>query len=162
LCPVTALMHLAAAVEFKERPDANRPCVVVAGGREPAHWEAYPDHQFIHTVGALRCCLKGGCWKDRVFPLGDGDERDRPEHLCVDIVRQLPRCMDMITSAEVIRRIEMYFTGGLVDYLSPTQLKAAKRAVSTKPTNPYDSELLTLHNARLACERFIRTIPPYP
>ena len=56
----------------------------------------------------------------------------------------------MITSADVIRRIEMYFAGGLVDYLSPTQLKAAKRAVSTKPTNPYDDELLTLHNARLA------------
>ena len=34
----------------------RRPCVVVAGGREPAHWEAYPDHQFIHNNGALRCC----------------------------------------------------------------------------------------------------------
>jgi len=30
----------------------------------------------------------------------------------VDPVGDLPRCMDMITSAEVIRRIEMYFQGG--------------------------------------------------
>ena len=59
LCSITALMHLAAAVET--RPDAPllRPCVVVAGGREPAHWEAYPNHQFIHTNGALPCCAPG-------------------------------------------------------------------------------------------------------
>ena len=54
LCSVTALMHLAAAVETKRGRPTNRPCVVVAGGREPVHWEAYPDHQFIHTNGALR------------------------------------------------------------------------------------------------------------
>ncbi len=44
LCPITCLMHLAAAVETK--PDATplRPCVVIAGGREPSHWEAYPGH----------------------------------------------------------------------------------------------------------------------
>ena len=40
LCPVTALMHLAAAVATKRGRPPNRPCVVVAGGREPAHWEA--------------------------------------------------------------------------------------------------------------------------
>jgi hypothetical protein len=30
---------------------------------------------------------------------------------------RLPRCMDMITAEEVIRRIELYFQGGAVDYL---------------------------------------------
>ena len=35
LCPVTAVMHLAAAVPYKHIPGAHRPCVVVAGGREP-------------------------------------------------------------------------------------------------------------------------------
>src|SRR4030095_6610141 len=43
LCPVTLLMHLAAAVECKPGGTAARPCVVVAGGREPPTWEAYPD-----------------------------------------------------------------------------------------------------------------------
>jgi hypothetical protein len=44
-------------------------------------------------------------------PLGDGDEKDRPEELCVDVVGTLPRCMDMITADEVIRRIELYLDG---------------------------------------------------
>src|SRR5207248_1448460 len=41
LCSVTAAMHLAAAVETKPGFSRARPCVVIAGGREPAHWEAY-------------------------------------------------------------------------------------------------------------------------
>jgi ADP-heptose:LPS heptosyltransferase len=114
LGPVSLLMHLAAAVEVKASPPKNRPCVVVAGGREPPHWEAYPHHQFIHTVGALRCCDDGGCWKARTLPLGDGDEKDRPENLCVDVVNGFPRCMDMISAEEVVRRIQLYIDGGIV------------------------------------------------
>ena len=45
--PISLPMHLAAAVEVKPGMPKNRPCVVVAGGREPPHWEAYPHHQFI-------------------------------------------------------------------------------------------------------------------
>jgi ADP-heptose:LPS heptosyltransferase len=126
LCPVTSLMHLAAAVEVKGGMPKNRPCVVVGGGREPSHWEAYPHHQYIHTNGALRCCDNGGCWKSRVVPLGDGDEKDRPENLCVDVVGNLPRCLDMITAATVIKRIEMYFDGGVIQYLLPEQYQAAR------------------------------------
>src|SRR5436190_6551532 len=102
-------MHLAAAVEVKGRKSRRRPCVVVAGGREPAHWEAYPNHQYIHTNGALACCPSGGCWRDRVALLGDGKKQDQQGNLCVQVTDGLPRCMDMITSAEVIRRIESYF-----------------------------------------------------
>lgn len=108
----------------------NRPCVVVAGGREPMHWEAYPHHQFIHTNGALLCCDSGGCWKSRVVPLGDGDEKDKPENLCVDVVGMLPRCLHMITAAEVVRRIEMYFHGGTVKYLTSKQARAIKAALN--------------------------------
>ncbi len=149
LCPVTLLMHLAAAVPVKPRMPKNRPCVVVAGGREPSQWEAYPHHQYLHTNGALRCCDHGGCWKSRVVPLGDGDEKDQPGKLCTDVVHlrdaaksfqrksheavpshaaadaagrvitdYLPRCLDMITAEEVIRRVEMYFTGGAVKHLT--------------------------------------------
>ncbi|MHB8522858.1 MAG: glycosyltransferase family 9 protein [Limisphaerales bacterium] len=162
LCPVTALMHLAAAVEVRGGCPANRPCVVVAGGREPAHWEAYPDHQFIHTTGALRCCSNGGCWKDRVVRLGDGDERDKPEHLCVDVAGPLPRCMDLITAEEVIRRIKLYFDGGALQYLAPAQSRAAKRGVTATAKNAYDDQPLTLQSARAACARFIGMIPEYP
>lgn len=122
LTPISLLMHLAAAIEMKPGMPQNRPCVVIAGGREPPHWTAYPHHQFVHTVGALRCCDNGGCWKSRTLPLGDGDPKDAPDQLCVDVVDQLPRCMDMISSAEIIRRIEMHFTGGALSYLENTAL----------------------------------------
>jgi len=35
------------------------------------------------------------------------------------VVGNLPRCMDMITAEEVIRRIEWYFDGGAIEYLNP-------------------------------------------
>ena len=112
VCPVTLLMHLAAAVETSFDASPNRPCVVIAGGREPPHWEAYPTHQFIHTVGALDCCREGGCWRSRTVRLGDGDIRDHPRHLCEDVVSgPLPRCMDMITDNMVIERIRIYISG---------------------------------------------------
>jgi ADP-heptose:LPS heptosyltransferase len=121
LCPVTLTMHLAAAVEIKGGKPRNRPCVVVAGGREPSQWEAYPHHQFIHTNGALLCCDNGGCWKSRTEPLGDGDPKDQPGNLCGDVVDGLPRCMDLITAEEVIRRIELYFRGGVCQFLTSAQ-----------------------------------------
>ena len=116
--PVSLLMHLAAAVEPPPGAPKNRPCVVIAGGREPPHFTAYPHHQFIHTVGALKCCDNGGCWKSRTLPIGDGDEKDNPDQLCVDVVGHLPRCMDMISADEVVRRIELYFSGGLLERTS--------------------------------------------
>ncbi len=162
LCSVTALMHLAAAVELRVGAGQTRPCVVIAGGREPAHWEAYPGHQFIHTNGALPCCAQGGCWKDRSFPLRDGDPRDSPKNRCVDLVQALPRCMDMINAAEVIRGIETYFTGGMSRYLSAVQRIAAAQGVAATSLNRYDQQPLNLHSAGQACDTFVRDIGPYP
>ena len=125
LSPVSLLMHLAAAVETPPGKPRNRPCVVVAGGREPPHFTAYPHHQFIHTVGALRCCDQGGCWKSRVVPLGDGDAKD--QDLCVDVVGALPRCLDLITADEVIRRIELYSRGGALPDSHATSRSANER-----------------------------------
>ena len=160
VCGVTALMHLSAAVET--RMHSSRPCVVIAGGREPAHWEAYPGHQFMHTLGALRCCRNGGCWRDRVIPLRDGDKRDRRANRCVDVRDGLPRCLDMITADHVIRRIESYFNGGACKYLTPRQRTDAQRGVAATARNRFDRQTLNLHEAGLACDQFIRRIPPYP
>ena len=149
LCPVTLLMHLAAAVPVRSGMPRNRPCVAISGGREPAQWEAYPHHQFIHTNGALRCCDHGGCWKSLPVPLGDGYNKDGPDKLCTNVVHLrdpalsclrgakdpipahaaadppgrnaedlLPRCLDLITAEEVIRRISLYFDGGAVPHLT--------------------------------------------
>lgn len=106
LCSVTLLMHLAAAVPLPPGRSRLRSCVVVAGGREPAHWEQYPGHQFHHTIGQLDCCADGGCWKSRTVPLGDGSELDHPEAMCVDVTPSgLARCMDLISSAEVANSV---------------------------------------------------------
>jgi ADP-heptose:LPS heptosyltransferase len=138
LCGVTAAMHLAAAVESKVGRAPNRPCVVVAGGREPVNWEAYPHHQFIHTIGQLSCCAHGGCWRDRIVRLDDGDFRDNTDRLCVNVVENLPRCMHMITPAEVVRRIESYFAGGVVAYLTPEQAEAAEKGIAATASNPFE------------------------
>jgi ADP-heptose:LPS heptosyltransferase len=123
LCPVTLLMHLAAAVEVKPGRRPSRPCVVVAGGRKPPHWESYPSHQFLHTVGTLPCCVDGGCWRSRTLPLGDGDEKDAPPHLCVDVRAGLPACMDQITATDVGRAIERYLDGGASNTLTRKQAR---------------------------------------
>jgi FkbM family methyltransferase len=120
LCPVTFAMHLAAAVETKPGRPRHRPCAVIAGGREPPHWEAYPQHQFLSTVGALSCCADGGCWKSRCQPVGDGDAKDRQD-VCVEPVQvrsdlRIPRCMHLITPEQVIQRIEIYYQGGVLHF----------------------------------------------
>ena len=127
VCPVTFAMHLAAAVETKPPKPKNRACVVIAGGREPSHWEAYPHHQFLHTNGALKCCDAGGCWKSRCQQVGDGDQKDYD--LCVDPVKvrddlQIAKCMHMITPQDVIRAIERYYEGGALRYSSVTEFEA--------------------------------------
>jgi ADP-heptose:LPS heptosyltransferase len=162
LCSVTGLMHLAAAVETKSGRPPNRACVVIAGGREPPHWEAYPHHQFIHTNGALKCCSHGGCWKDRVAPLRDGDERDRPERRCSDVVSGLPHCLDLITAEEVIRRVDLYFNKRGQRYLSAKQLAAGRKAMMATARNRFDKQPLNLHSAGTACDSFVRELrlPP--
>jgi ADP-heptose:LPS heptosyltransferase len=108
LCPITLIMHLAAAVPLPPGRKRARGCVVVAGGREPSHWEAYPTHQYLHTVGALDCCGLGGCWKSRTVPIGDGSSHDR-DSLCTNVTSSgLARCMEMITPEEVIVYVERY------------------------------------------------------
>jgi ADP-heptose:LPS heptosyltransferase len=127
VCPVTFAMHLAAAVEVKPGRAKNRACVVVAGGREPSQWEKYGHHRFLDTNGALLCCDQGGCWKSRCQPVGDGDEKDAPENLCVFPVPVAPdlriaRCMDLIGADDVIRAIELYHRGGAFHYLDDSDV----------------------------------------
>jgi 2-polyprenyl-3-methyl-5-hydroxy-6-metoxy-1,4-benzoquinol methylase len=111
--------------------------VVIAGGRESPHWEAYPHHQFLSTVGALPCCAQGGCWKSRCQPVGDGDPKDRHD-LCENPVQlnpalRIPRCLHLFTPADVIRRIELYHEGGALSY--PTITFPAPTPVTRLPTH---------------------------
>ncbi len=138
LCPVTFAMHLAAAVPTPPSAIGARACVVIAGGRESPHWEAYPQHQFLHTVGALRCCAQGGCWKSRCQLVGDGDGKDR-QNVCEQPVQitpelRIPRCMEMITPDNVIRRIALYLDGGAIPPAPHVNGSARRLPVETPAT----------------------------
>lgn len=115
VCPITLIMHLAAAVPLrKDFPLSSRPCVVVAGSREPAHWTQYPGHQHLHRNGMLPCSpLGGGCWKGRCQVIDDDSPSNDEKALCslpvqVNPTLRIPKCMDMIKASDVIRSIELY------------------------------------------------------
>ena len=118
ICPVTSLMHFAAAVPVRNDRCyglINRPCIVVAGGREPHRWESYPSHAFLHTCGKLPCCDNGGCWNSRVVKLNDGSEHD--DKICIlptscDNGVVIPRCMDMITAQNVADHLLSFVNRG--------------------------------------------------
>jgi ADP-heptose:LPS heptosyltransferase len=112
ITPISYAMHLAAAVPLRPSDNRRRPCVVIAGGREAAHWETYPGHRFIDRIGALPCCGVDGCWKARVVKLNDGDSND--QHLCENPVesegRMIPKCMDLISVDDVCSAINSYLS----------------------------------------------------
>ena len=81
---ISLQMHVAAAF--------RKPYIVLAGGREDKNWEAYPNHQFFHTVGMLDCCLNGGCWKSQ-----------RKDCLHLD---KYPLCLQLINPIEVFDKIK--------------------------------------------------------
>ena len=156
LCGVTALMHLAAAIPTRPDRSPARAAVIVAGGREPPHWEAYSHHRFIHTVGALPCCATGGCWRSRTHVLGDGEHHDHLKNLCSNVADGLPRCMDMIVPDEVIRHIESYFIGGANRYLTRREQPLAERAIAKTLEGPRFETTIHLGNMVHALERAAR------
>ncbi|MHA2281499.1 MAG: glycosyltransferase family 9 protein [Promethearchaeota archaeon] len=83
---VTSIMHLAAAFD--------RHACVIAGGHEPWWWEKYPGHDYFHTIGALKCCDLGGCWKKECE---NKNEKGRQ------------KCMEMIDPKKVAMAIKAWF-----------------------------------------------------
>lgn len=164
LCPITFPMHLAAAVERPSGRDGVRPCVVVAGGREPLHWFSYPGHQVLHRVGALACCAETGCWKARTVPLGDRTPFDEAGSLCVDVdaARGLPRCLSMIEPVEVVRAVECYLSGGRSRVLGKAHAMVAAGAGQVSQGTAHDLTTLTASTARLAFDAAVRRLPESP
>lgn len=111
VCGVSLLMHVAAALD--------KPAIIIAGGREPVQWNAYPKQHYLHTVGMLPCSSPQGdrgvaCWRSRTIPLGDNPTLDKdtcerpvdgtPTKLNKTI---LPECMTMIKPETVADLILM-------------------------------------------------------
>lgn len=113
ITPISAPMHLAYAIPPHPRYNRkSRACIVIAGGREPNHWQAAANQQFIHTCGMLDCSDEGGCWKSRIKPLYLEKNDEKDESLCIYPVelsgQWIGRCMDMISADEVCLLIKKY------------------------------------------------------
>ena len=138
ICPVTAGMHMAAAFD--------KPCVVIAGGREEPWWEHYsPEwgafgptaepirtpHRFLHTVNELPCCQGRGCWKNRIVRI---EAKDIDKILCsrpVNLENQVvPQCMDMITVEMAADAVMSYYATGRLPPINEPSLLATSHAVS--------------------------------
>lgn len=87
--PISLHMHLMAC--FKT------PCIIIAGGREEPTWEAYPIHQFLHTIGSLKCCDMEGCHKSQ-----------RYECVNMNEFTNYPQCMTLIKPIDVFRAFKRY------------------------------------------------------
>lgn len=87
--PVSMQMHLAAAFD--------KPCVVIAGGREESSWERYKGHVYLHSIGKLDCCRLEGCWKTQIA-----------ECVTIDENQRYPQCMDMISPDNIVNEVMQY------------------------------------------------------
>ena len=134
ICGITFPMHAAAALQ--------RPCVVIAGGREDPCWEEYTNdrlsfgpqcglvqvpHRFLHTIGLLDCCKTRGCWADRV--IRENDRQPQDTNLCKLPVpgensQIVPKCMDMIQVDHVVEATMWYYEQG---YLPPPMASVETR-----------------------------------
>lgn len=159
VCGVTAAMHLAAAFE--------KPCVVLAGGREGRDWECYEDgafgkkcapvavpHRFLDTLGRLSCCTRvNGCWKD-LLKRPKGHAVRRPPHqgkpadkVCLKVVEAAdgprPECMEMIEPERVVEAVLSYGTprGGPPPEFSPAfaAREPRPRPEAARPARPAKS-----------------------
>ena len=93
--PISLHMVLMAAFQ--------KPCVVIAGGKEPVRWQLIPNHQYLYMNGAMKCCAYNGCWKSAY--------KD-----CTDRVGTVPRCYALIRAEDVIRAVDKYYLGGMLSH----------------------------------------------
>lgn len=130
---ISGPMHIAAAF--------NKPCVVIAGAREPVKFISYPNNRFLHHTGCLPCCDDLSCWsnfKDGCFfntyqkvpeykkklMLGEknynefGTDVGRNGRVQKwaqkNAVNWTPDCMRMITVGQVLDAINSYYHGGVL------------------------------------------------
>lgn len=100
---VSSLMHVAGAF--------NKPCVVLAGGREPSTFERYQHHRFIDRIGCLSCVSKLACWKNSITACKDKVQVAKNEF---NERQQIARCMDMIRPEHIIDAVNSYYEGGVL------------------------------------------------
>jgi len=131
---ISLLHHLCAAMPNKKNPRIyGKPNITIYGGREPITFTIYNQTYPLHTGGALHCCEYGGCWHSRVFSLPKDQHLNK--RLCrmpVEVDnRTIQKCMDMIEADDIIRQLEIIYSGNIYNSLSPVT-KPIKREVNKK------------------------------
>jgi ADP-heptose:LPS heptosyltransferase len=131
ICPVTAAMHMAAALD--------RPCVCIAGGREHWWWEAYVNvqgvdhfgpiasgkvrapHRFLHTQTLFDCCSTKGCWLNKILRSQPDSHQSYCKRPTEDGYGQaIPQCMAAITVDHVVDAVLSYYQDGTHVHASDT------------------------------------------
>lgn len=86
-------MHLSGAL--------YKPCVVVAGAREPVSFTRYSGHQYLANDGCLPCAVQA-CWHCDI-------------DTCTNLVlegEKIPKCAYLIEPEDITRAIQAYYKGG--------------------------------------------------
>ena len=90
-------MHLSGAL--------YKPCVVVAGAREPVSFTRYAGQQYIANEGCLPCAIRA-CWHCSIDACTNLIIREET------IEKKVPKCADIIESEDITRGIRAYYKGG--------------------------------------------------
>lgn len=114
ICTITFAMHAAAALD--------KPCVVLAGGREEWWWEGYVrenpafkglnvavPHRYLHTMGLLDCCRgPRACWKNKVLK-SEGDKSFCSYPHIEPEGQTVPLCQHMIGANKITESVLYYY-----------------------------------------------------
>lgn len=95
-----------------------KPCVVVAGAREPASFTKYEGHQYLETGGTLPCAVQA-CWTCDLNPPAPQKSRCTNQVMINDV--RVPRCVDMIEPSEITAAIQRYYKGGRLTKGQPSE-----------------------------------------
>ena len=115
-------MHLSGAL--------YKPCVVVAGAREPVSFTRYAGHAYLSNDGMLPCAVKA-CWHcniDACTNLVHRDDYARLED------KKVPKCADIIDPEDLTRAINGYYRGGRLKIGVPSEKPDRKLFKNIVPT----------------------------
>lgn len=108
-------MHLSGAF-------VGKPCIVVAGAREPVSFTQYAGHRYLSTDNCLPCGINA-CWHCDI-------------NTCTNLVgstEKIPKCVDMISPEDLTRALNMYYTGGRLKKGIASEKPKFKNIVKTPP-----------------------------
>ena len=127
---VSMHMHMSAAFD--------KPCVVVAGAREPPWFTQYMGHQYIQNCGAVACSMAqngyqvGGCWKCSTEACDKRREQyDMGEHTCMSLIRpeEVAGAIDKYSKGKRTSST-VYFKEKVVEVHKPIEITAPPREIN--------------------------------